>query len=67
MDVGSKAELYGLIRGFAEQGAAVLIASAEFGELLKLCDRILCIADVALGTCLDRAEFSEARLLLEVN
>ncbi len=67
VDVGSKAELYGLIRGFAERGAAVLIASAEFGELLKLCDRIYCIADGALGTCLERSDFSEERLLLEVN
>ena len=67
VDVGSKAELYGLIRGFAEQGAAVLIASAEFGELIKLCDRIYCIADDTLGACLDRSDFSEERLLLEVN
>jgi ABC-type sugar transport system ATPase subunit len=67
VDVGSKAELYGLIRRFAEQGAAVLIASAEFAELIKLCDRIYCIANGALGVCLDRQDFSEARLLLEVN
>ncbi len=67
VDVGSKAELYGLVRGFAERGAAVLIASAEFGELLKLCDRVYCIAHDTLGTCLDRRDFSEERLLLEVN
>ncbi len=67
VDVGSKAELYGLIRRFAAEGAAVLIASAEFAELLKLCDRIHCIADGALGTRLDRGDFSEERLLLEVN
>jgi ribose transport system ATP-binding protein len=67
VDVGSKAELYGLIRRFAAEGAAVLIASAEFGELLKLCDRIHCIADNTLGICLERADFSEERLLLEVN
>ena len=67
VDVGSKAELYGLIRRFAAEGAAVLIASAEFGELLKLCDRIHCIADDVLGTCLERGELSEERLLLEVN
>ncbi len=67
VDVGSKAELYGLVRGFAERGAAVLIASAEFGELTKLCDRIYCIAHGSLGTCLGREDFSEERLLLEVN
>lgn len=67
VDVGSKSELYELIRGFAGQGAAVLIASAEFSELLKLCDRIYCVADKAVGSCLAREEFSEERLLLEVN
>ncbi|WP_131195812.1 sugar ABC transporter ATP-binding protein [Lichenihabitans psoromatis] len=67
VDVGSKAELYALIRGFAKQGASVVIASAEFGELLKLCDRIYCITDDRLSSCLDRADFSEERLLLEVN
>ena len=39
----------------------------EFGELLKLCDRVYCIAHDTLGTCLDRRDFSEERLLLEVN
>ena len=67
VDVGSKAELYALIRGFAEQGAAIVIASAEFDELLKLCDRIHCIADRTLSVCIERSDFSEERLLLEVN
>jgi ribose transport system ATP-binding protein len=35
--------------------------------MLKLCDRIYCIADKSVGRCLDRADFSEERLLLEVN
>ena len=67
VDVGSKAELYALIRGFAQQGASVIVTSAEFGEMLKLCDRIYCVADKVLGACLDRTDFSEERLLLEVN
>ncbi|MDQ0395328.1 sugar ABC transporter ATP-binding protein [Labrys monachus] len=67
VDVGSKAELYGLIRDLARGGASILIASAEFPEMLKLCDRIYCVADKSIGTCLDRADFSEERLLLEVN
>ncbi|CAM5769324.1 putative ribose/galactose/methyl galactoside import ATP-binding protein 3 [Labrys miyagiensis] len=67
VDVGSKAELYALIRDLARSGASVLIASAEFPEMLKLCDRIYCIANKSIGTCLERADFSEERLLLEVN
>lgn len=66
VDVAAKAEIYALIRDFARQGAAVLIASAEFAELTKLCDRVYCIADGVLGTCLVREQLSEDRLLLEV-
>lgn len=67
VDVGSKAELYDLIRSLAAAGASVLVTSAEFAELLKLCDRIYCLADGAVASCLSRADFSEERLLLEVN
>ncbi len=67
VDVGAKAEIYALVRGLAEQGAAVLIASAEFPELIALCDRVYCIAGGHLASCLTRAELSESRLLLEVN
>jgi ribose transport system ATP-binding protein len=67
VDVGSKAEIYALIQDLVQSGASVLIASADFDEMLKLCDRIYCIADNRVGPCLEREEFSEARLLLEVN
>ncbi len=67
VDVGSKAELYALIRTLARQGASVLISSAEFAELIALCDRIYCITQNSVGRCLSRAEFSEDRLLLEVS
>ena len=67
VDVGSKAELYALIRDLARQGAAVLIASSEFAELTALCDRVYCIAHGRLETCLPRADLSEDRMLAEVN
>ena len=67
VDVGSKAELYGLIRNLARDGAAVLIASAEFAELIALCDRVYCVNANRLAACLPRGELSEDRLLLEVN
>ncbi len=67
VDVGSKAELYALIRNLARDGAAVLIASAEFSELTALCDRVYCVSGSRLASCLPREELSEDRLLLEVN
>jgi ribose transport system ATP-binding protein len=66
VDVGAKAEIYALIRSFAREGAAILIASAEFAELIALCDRVYCISHGRIANCLARAELSEERLLLEV-
>lgn len=41
VDVGAKAEIYRRLRGLAEQGLGVLVASSELTELLGLCDRIV--------------------------
>jgi len=40
IDVGAKAEIYGLIRRLAEQGAGVLLISSEIEELVDVCDRV---------------------------
>ena len=67
VDVGSKAELYALVRDLARTGASVLIASAEMAELTALCDRVYCISGGQIVSCIPRADLSEDRLLLEVN
>lgn len=41
VDVGTKHELYVLIREFAKAGGAVLFYSTEIAELVNLCDRVL--------------------------
>lgn len=43
VDVGAKAEIYGLLREFTNGGGAVLTVSSELLELLGLCDRILVV------------------------
>ena len=45
VDVGAKAEIYGVIRRIAADGAAVLIVSSEIPELLLLSNRICIMAD----------------------
>jgi ribose transport system ATP-binding protein len=67
VDVGSKAELYAVVRELARQGASVLVTSTEFDELIKLCDRVYCIAHGTISACVPRTELTESRLLLEVN
>jgi len=41
VDVGTKHEIYVLIRDFASSGGAVLFCSTEIPELVNLCDRVL--------------------------
>ena len=44
VDVGAKAEIYGLIDAAAEKGLAVLVASSELEELMWICHRIVVMA-----------------------
>jgi ribose transport system ATP-binding protein len=41
IDVGTKHELYQLMRAYAEAGGAVLFYSTEIPELVHLCDRVM--------------------------
>ncbi len=45
IDVGTKAEIYKLVRSAADRGAAVLLVSSEMPELLALSDRIVVMCD----------------------
>jgi ribose transport system ATP-binding protein len=41
VDVGTKAEIYKLIRKMADEGKSILLYSSEISEVLGLCDRII--------------------------
>jgi ABC-type sugar transport system ATPase subunit len=41
VDVGAKAEIYAIIRGLAASGVAVLFASSEMEEVLRLAHRVI--------------------------
>jgi ribose transport system ATP-binding protein len=43
IDVGTKTEIYHLIRRYTEAGGAVLFYSTEIPELVNLCDRVMVI------------------------
>jgi ABC-type sugar transport system ATPase subunit len=45
IDVGAKAEIYGLLRQLAAEGKGILLISSELPELLTLADRILVIRE----------------------
>ncbi len=41
IDVGTKQEIYRLMRGLADSGAGLLFFSTEVAELVGMCDRVL--------------------------
>ncbi len=45
VDVGARAEIYGLIADLAAQGAAVVVVSSDIPEVLGLSDRVLVISE----------------------
>ena len=59
VDVGARAEIYGLVREAAERGAGVVVASSDFEELAGLCDRVVVMVngrlvdEVSRGPALD--------------
>lgn len=63
VDVGAKAEIYGILRALAQDGVAMLIVSSELPELITMCDRILVMANHQFVGSLMRPEFSEEKIL----
>jgi len=63
VDVGAKAEIYALLREFANGGGAVLITSSELTEVLGLCDRILVVRAGALVAEFEGASAREEQVM----
>jgi ABC-type sugar transport system ATPase subunit len=40
VDVGAKAEIYGILRQLRDQGTAVLVISSDVEEVMTLADRV---------------------------
>jgi ribose transport system ATP-binding protein len=49
IDVGARAGIHDLIRGLAEQGAAVLMVSSELPEVIGMSDRIVVMHEGTIG------------------
>jgi ribose transport system ATP-binding protein len=63
IDVGTKQEIYQLLRRLAEQGAAILFYSTDYDELIGCCDRVLVMYDGAVKRELVGAEITEHALV----
>jgi ribose transport system ATP-binding protein len=63
IDVGAKAEIYGLIDGLVAEGAAVLMISSELPELVSVCDRAYVMRDKTIVGELGRRDLTEENIL----
>jgi ribose transport system ATP-binding protein len=63
IDVGTKQEIYQLLRRLADEGAAILFYSTDYDELIGCCDRVLVLYDGAVRRELVGAEITEHALI----
>jgi simple sugar transport system ATP-binding protein len=62
VDVGSKADIHGIIRDLAQHGIGVIVISDDLPELLTTCHRILVMREGRITDELDRRETNEQDL-----
>jgi len=63
IDVGTKQELYRLMRELADQGAAILFYSTDYDELIGCCDRVAIMYDGRIVRELEGAELTETNII----
>ena len=63
IDLGAKRDLYGLLRGLADDGMAMVMLSTEVDEHVELMDRVLVFRNQAIAAELDRSALSRRRLI----
>ena len=63
VDVGARAEIYGIIRKIAERGMAIVFASSELEEIFALATRVLVMARARITAEFAAAEATERALV----
>ncbi|MDQ2632927.1 MAG: sugar ABC transporter ATP-binding protein, partial [Pseudomonadota bacterium] len=63
IDVGTKQEIYQLLRRLADQGAAIVFYSTDYDELIGCCDRVLVLYDGGIKRELVGEDITEHALI----
>jgi D-allose transport system ATP-binding protein len=63
IDIGSKSEIYILMRKLADEGKGVLMVSSELTELLSVCDRIAVFRDGKIRMTFDSKNANEENIV----
>ena len=65
VDVGSKAEIHGLMQTLAERGLAIIMISSELPEVLGMSDRVAVMHAGTIRRILPRADATQDRIMEE--
>ena len=63
VDVGSKAEIHGLMQQLVERGLAIIMISSELPEILGMSDRVAVMHAGSISAILDRSQATPARVM----
>ncbi|NEI74665.1 ATP-binding cassette domain-containing protein [Rhizobium lusitanum] len=63
IDVGTKQEIYALLRKLADAGAAIIFYSTDYDELIGCGDRVLVMYDGSIIRTLEGSEINERELI----
>ena len=63
VDVGARAEIYGILRQFARRGVGIIMISSDLPELLGMCDRVLVMHKGHIAGEVMREDFDEETIL----
>ena len=63
VDVGAKAEIYALIEELTARGHAVVLASSDLPEIVRLADRVLVLRDGALAGTLEGEAITQLAIM----
>jgi ABC-type sugar transport system ATPase subunit len=59
IDVGTKQEIYALLRQLADQGRGILVTSSDLSEMVGLCDRVVVMAGGRIVAAFSGPEITE--------
>ncbi|SPT71648.1 Galactose/methyl galactoside import ATP-binding protein MglA [Anaerobiospirillum thomasii] len=63
IDIGTKSEIYKIMRKLTEKGIGVIVVSSELPELLSICDRIIVMKEGSITATFDSSEATEEKLI----
>jgi ABC-type sugar transport system ATPase subunit len=64
IDVGAKAEIYGILRGIAAEGVAIVLITSEIAELIANAERVLVMRNGLISGDLAAGDINEEAILM---